>query len=230
MSDDPLARLESEHHSVAGTRLLFQEQLAGMDAALVEVATEVGDAILPVTRAFLEADAHTAMSWINALAQVGRRCPALEERCYEILALQAPVAGDLRRVVAVLRCVADVQRSAALLRHVAESLTWVHPPSMPEDMRTTIAHLGAVSADIFGRAIEAWRRHDGLAASELMELDDQVDLLHKILLTDLYTGQQSMEEAVSLALVARYYERIADHGVEMARQVTYFLTGDRVEG
>ena len=69
---------------------------------------------------------------------------------------------------------------------------------------------------------------DALAANELEDADDQVDLLQKVLLTDLYTGEQSVEEAVSLALIARYYERIADHGVEIARQVSFVVTGDRV--
>jgi phosphate transport system protein len=76
--------------------------------------------------------------------------------------------------------------------------------------------------------VDAWRRHDPLAATELQVRDDHADLLQKVLLTDIYTGSQSVEESVSLALIARYYERIADHGVEMARQVTYFLTGDRL--
>jgi phosphate transport system protein len=146
-----------------------------------------------------------------------------------MLARQQPVASDLRRIVAILRSVADVTRSAYLLRHVAESLTWVHPPSMAADLRRTIGDLGEVSAEVFAGAVTAWATHDALAANELNARDDQVDFLQKALLTELYTGPgQSVEEAVSLALIARYYERVSDHGVEMARHVTYFLTGQRL--
>ena len=226
---DPLAWLEAERRGAGESRVEFHEQLAALDGMLVAAGRLVADRIQPVTTAFLQADTHAATKAIAADVDVDRQCRELEEGCYLLLARQSPVARDLRRVVAVLRSTADVQRSGNLLRHVAESLTWVHPPSMPADLRDTIDQLGSTSAVIFAGAVKAWADHDGLAANELMKQDDQVDLLQKFLLTELYTGQQSVEEAVSLALIARYYERIADHGVEMARQVAYFLTGDRPE-
>lgn len=225
--NDPLAWLEEEQ-ATSPTRLVFQEQLAACDGQLVKVGRIVAGAVAPATEAFLEADEHRAGELIAELA-VDRRCVRLEDACYLLLARQAPVAGDLRRLVAILRSVSDVQRSAYLLRHVLESLTWVHPPSMAEDLRKTIGDLGEVSSEIFLGAIQAWATHDGLAANELDARDDQVDFLQKALLTELYTGPgQSVEEAVSLALIARYYERVADHGVEMARQVAYFVTGQRI--
>lgn len=228
-SSDPLDWLEDDPRPHA-TRAAFQQQLAACDAQLVEVGRIVADAIRPVTEAFLEADEHRAGELITTLS-VERRCARLEDACYLLLARQAPVASDLRRLVAILRSVADVQRSANLLRHVAESLTWVHPPSMVDELRKTIADLGTVSSEIFGGAVDAWAAHDGLAANELNARDDQVDFLQKALLTELYAGPgAAIEEAVSLALIARYYERVADHGVEMARQVAYFITGQRVSG
>lgn len=228
--DDPLRWLEEEHRQPGGSRVRFQQKLATCDDELVGVAVLVRDAIVPVTTAFLQADSHIAGKAIEADREVDARCLRLEEACYALLAQESPVAGDLRRVVAVLRSVQDVQRSGDLLRHVAESLRWVHPPSMAQELRSLISQLGEVCQHIFSAGIDAWLRHDPLAANELDERDDQVDLLQKVLLTELYTGQQSVEESVSLALIARYYERIADHGVELARQVAYFVTGERVSG
>jgi phosphate transport system protein len=225
---DPLEWLRAEQERPSGTRMEFQQRLAALDASLIGLAEQVAGAVVPVTTAFLEADAHAAGAALDQDQAVRRGSRQLEDACYGLLARESPVAGDLRRVVAVLRCAGDVQRASNLLRHVAESLTWVHPPSMPEELRTTIRQLGEVSAEIFDRAVAAWRIHDGLAAPELEARDDQVDLLQKVLLTELYTGRQSVEESVSLALIARYYERIADHGVELARQVAYVVTGDRV--
>jgi phosphate transport system protein len=83
---------------------------------------------------------------------------------------------------------------------------------------------------MFGSAADAWERRDALAAQDLERRDDQVDLLQKELLSDLYTGVQSIEESVTLGLIARYYERAADHAVELTRHLTFFLTGDRVSG
>ncbi|MBA2319245.1 MAG: hypothetical protein H0V93_15930 [Euzebyales bacterium] len=225
---DPLEWLEVERRQPGGSRVAFQQQLEDCNEMLVTSGDMVATQINPVTRAFLEADQHRAQEWVDTSDRVEAICRDLEEACYLVLARQSPVAGDLRRVVATLRCVADVSRSSNLLTHVAQSLTWVHPPSFDADVRGTIAQLGEASATIFHAAVAAWRDHDALAAVELQRTDDEVDLLQKVLLTEIYTGRTSVEESVSLALLARYYERIADHAVEMAREVTYFLTGDRV--
>lgn len=229
MSDarDPLERLEDERRRPAGSRLEFDRELERTTAALIALGDEVAGRIEPVTTAFLEADRHRAEEAIAADTRLDERCLELEDACYLLLARQSPVAGDLRRVVATLRCIGDVQRSGDLLKHVAESLAWVHPPALPPEIRETLTQLGAASAEIFRGAVRAWRERDGLAAVELARTDDQVDLLQKVLLTDIYTGQRSVEEAVSLALIARYYERVADHGVEIARQVAYWVTGER---
>ena len=226
-ADDPLERLESEARQPTLSRLAFQQQLDALEAELVAIAALVGDLIGPVTSAFLAADTQGAGRVVTVDVEVDRRCLLLEEQCFELLARQSPVAGDLRRVVAVLRSVADVQRAGDLLRHVAESLAWVHPPSMNPNLATMIGQLGTVAGQVFCGSVDAWRQHDALAAVELQRLDDDADLLQKSLLTELYLGGQTVEEAVSLALICRYYERIADHGVELARQVAYVLTGDR---
>lgn len=227
-AEDPLERLEQEHRQRPMSRVEFRAQLDASDRLLIEIASLVASTIVPVTTAFLQADRYVASEHRASAGQIHQRCAELEDAGYLLLARQAPVAGDLRRIIAVLRCAREVQRSDNLLRHIADSLTWIHPPSMPEHLRQVISQLGAISSEIFHGGIEAWRRHDGLAAPELETRDDQVDLLQKVLLTELYTGQQSVEESVSLALISRYYERIADHGVELACQVAYFVTGDRV--
>jgi phosphate transport system protein len=228
MENDPLERLEEEQRTRPVSRIEFRQQLAALDERLVEAADLVASAIVPVTTAFLQADRYMAERHVEDATAVQRRCVALEEAGYVLLARQSPVAGDLRRVIAVLRCAREVQRSSNLICHIARSLTWVHPPSLAGSLRQIVSQLGVLSAEVFGGAVDAWRIHDGLAALELETRDDQVDLLQKVLLTELYTGEQSVEEAVSLALMGRYYERIGDHGVELARQVSYFVTGARI--
>jgi phosphate transport system protein len=224
---DPLAALDAAHRQPRGSRQEFQAQLAELEGRLVATAGAVEASIRPATQAVLQGDLHAGEEAVAAMAGIDRQCTELEEACYALIARQAPVAGDLRRVAAVLRSIADVQRSAQLVRHITASLAWIHPPAMPEELRQLIGQLGDVSAEIFAGAAAAWKTHDALAANELEARDDQVDLLQKLVLTELYTQQRSIEEGVSLALVARYYERIADHGVAIARQVAYFLTGER---
>ncbi|WP_164710767.1 phosphate signaling complex PhoU family protein [Euzebya pacifica] len=224
-ADEPFAALEGEPpHG----RLELQDAMDECDRRLKEVADLVSGAIRPMTEAFLSGDTLTANQLVAADHEIDVRCQALEEMGFVLIARQGPVARDLRRVIAVLRCVNDVLRSGDLLRHVGESLRWIHPPSLNPKLRETVQQLGNISQQLFEGGINAWMAQDALAANELEEADDEVDLLQKVLLTDLYTGEQSVEEAVSLALIARYYERIADHGVEIARQVSFVVTGDRV--
>jgi phosphate transport system protein len=229
MSDDadPLEHLASERGQPE-TRVEFHAQLAELENRLIEIAEQVAAAITPVTEAFLDADRYGADEWVARDHQLTEACRRQEDACYELLARQSPVAGDLRRIVATLRCTGDVQRSGNLLGHVASSLTWVHPPQLSDELRRIIRELGSVVSTVCHNAVQAWRDTDSLAAVELQDADDQVDLLQKALLTELYTGECSVEEAVSLALIARYYERIADHGVELARAVTYAVTGQRL--
>ncbi|CAN5205462.1 phosphate signaling complex protein PhoU [soil metagenome] len=221
---DPLDRLGDAQPSL---RMDFRAALDDCDRALLSVGDRVARAIDPMTEAFLTGDARSAAHWIAADREVDKACQDLEERCFELIARQSPVAGDLRRLIAVLKCTQDVLRSGDLLRHVGEALTWIHPPSLPQKLRETVQQLGEVSHDLFVRGLASWGAQDALAANELEQDDDQVDLLQKVLLTDLYTGTQAVEEAVSLALIARYYERIADHAVEIARQTAYVVTGER---
>ena len=226
-SSDELSWMEDQMSARRG-RAELDAMLEQCERLLVGSGQQVATSVVPLTEAFLEGDSYGASEIAKNELDVSGMTTELEDTCYLVLARQAPVAGDLRHVVSMMRCVQDVQRSANLLRHVASTLTWVHPPAMNEALRTTIRQLGTTSADIFTGGVAAWERHDGLAAPELEHHDDQVDLLQKHLLVELYTGQQSVEEAVSLALIARYFERVADHGVELARQYAYVRTGERV--
>ena len=225
-ADEMLRRLQEDHRP-NGLRRDFHQSLDDADIALLAIGRQVAATIPPMTEAFLSGDSTTTQQLRAQDKAVDRAGAILEATCFELIARQQPVAADLRRLVAVLKSIQDVLRSGDLLRHVGEALTWIHPPSLPEKLRETVGQLGEVSHDLFTRGLDAWEHRDALAANELDEADDQVDLLQKVLLTDLYTGSQAVEESVSLALIARYYERIADHGVEIARHTAYVVTGER---
>lgn len=207
----------------------FEMQLRNAEESVVAIGSQIGNLVHPMTEAFLDGDAAAARELCAFDETVNVECAALEDAIIRLLALQAPVAGDLRRVVATLRVTSSLERSWALLRHVGESLAWVHPPSLSDKLRETIAQLAEVSQQIYLGGIKAWEDRDAYAANDLEDRDDQVDLLHKVLLTELYTGTQSVEESVSLALIARYYERIGDHGVDLAKQVAYVVTGQHAD-
>ena len=216
--------------SAGGARVAYRQQLADLDRALINLVEEVAELVTPVTRGFLEADAHALARMPSARAGIDARAAAVEESCYLVLVRQQPVGGDLRHVVAVLRSVQEVQLAANLVCHVAEAIRWVHPPTLAAQLRAAVGELGTIADAILHGAAHAWDERDALAATDLARADDAADAQQTYLLTELYTGDHPVDDAVSLALVARYYERLADHGVEIARQLAYFLTGSRPAG
>jgi phosphate transport system protein len=225
---DPLDWLADEQRQAGSSQVEFPAQLAACREKLVGLASEVAVRVIPVTEALLDADVAAARAHSDLHRRVAEGCAALEDACLLLLARQSPVGGDLRLIVAMIRSVTPVERGASLVAHIARTLTWVHPPSLAEPLRETLDDLAHRAAEIYAGAIQAWESLDGRAAAELQQRDDEVDLLQKLLLTELYTGEQSTEESVSLALIARYFERLSDHGVDMARQVAYAVTGERL--
>jgi phosphate transport system protein len=209
-------------------RLQYQRWLDDIDDELVGGGLRVSESLPRITRAFLAGD-RACIDEVRAMAaEVTERCRRVEEQGFLLLAREAPVAGDLRRLVSILRLVFAVERSASLLRHVAESLDRLDPRLLPEDVRALVGELATRSDDVFRRGLDAWRQQDALAVREVDELDGRVDTLRDHLLQLAEQRLAGSSELLLLGLLARYYERIADHGVAFAQHATFAATGERV--
>jgi phosphate transport system protein len=199
-----------------------------IDDELVGGAILVTEALPRVTAAFLNGDRQVITTTRAMASEVNARVRFVEEQGFLLLAREAPVAGDLRRLVSILRLITAVERSAALVRHVAELLGRVDPRELPEPVRRQVAELGRVATAVFRDGVDAWRRRDGLALRELDEADTEVDRLSDSLL-DQAEHLSDAAQLMALGLLARYWERIADHGVSFAQHSTFAVTGERVE-
>ncbi|MGA1077392.1 MAG: phosphate signaling complex PhoU family protein [Nitriliruptoraceae bacterium] len=212
-----------------GMRSEFRERLDAVDDELTGAALRVADALPGVVRAFLAADREAASRMRALAADVHDRCRLVEEMGFVLLALDAPVAGDLRRLVALLRLVHDVERSASLAAHVVASTTHLDPRLLPPDLRTQVEELARRSADVFCAGLDAWRRRDALAGHELGRDDHDGDRLRTRLLLEARRLEGDPEAVLALGLLGRYLERLADHGVRFAQHATFAVTGERVE-
>lgn len=160
-------------------------------------------------------------------ADVNERCRRVEDEGFLLLAREAPVSGDLRRLVAMLRLVWAVERSAALLRHVAETTERFDARLLPLQVRQQVEELAVRAAEVFRQGVDAWRLRDGLAITELDRRDAQVDVIAQGLMTRSEEQVDSPADLLMLGLLARYFERIADHGVAFAQHGTFAVTGER---
>jgi phosphate transport system protein len=208
----------------------YHDELDAITAALVEMTNMVGSAMARATTALLSADLQLAEGVIAADEQVDELYRATEQRAFDVMARQQPVASDLRMLVTSLRMVADLERMGDLALHVAKVARRRYPAlAVPQELRPTVLRMGHVAEEIATKAGRVIAERDVPLAEQLERDDDEMDELHRelfsVMLGDAWEG--GIEGAVDIALVGRYYERFADHAVSVARRVVYLVTGER---
>jgi phosphate transport system protein len=206
----------------------YQEQLDQLAETLASMCDEVAEAMEKATRALLEADLHLAEQVISDDVQVDDIRAAAEERAFGLLALQAPVATDLRIVVAAIHGAGDVERMGDLALHVARAARRRYPqPVLPDEVAPYFAEMGRVAVELATKAAEVIRSRDVTTAAQLEQDDDAMDDLHRHMFTVLMDRSWShgVGPAVDITLLARFYERYADHAVAVARRIVYVVTG-----
>ncbi len=212
-------------------RQQFHDELQFISDQLVEMTRLVGSAIARATTALLDADLNLAESVITADEAIDALQLELDERAIGVLALQQPVATDLRIVVTGLRMSADLERMGDLARHVAKLARLRYPASaIPPELRANVLQMGQVAERIVAKAGSVIASRDIDVAGQLEVDDDVMDELHRGLFTSILDEDwpHGVETAVDVTLCGRYYERFADHAVSVARRVVYLATGERM--
>jgi phosphate transport system protein len=207
----------------------YHDDLEGLTDSLVELTRIVGGAIGRATQALIDADVGLADQVISFDEVVDSIRDDIEARAFDLLARQQPVASDLRALITALRSVSDLERAGDLAQHVAKVARRRYPASaIPPSLRATVLEMGQVAQRLVAKAGSVVATRDVVAALELERDDDVMDELHgrvyKAILEGNWKG--SVEEAVDVVLVGRYYERFADHAVLVARNVIYLVTGE----
>jgi phosphate transport system protein len=206
----------------------YQDQLDELATSLAGMCEEVAEALAKATRALLEVDLQLAEEVIAEDIRVDELRDRAEEQAFALLALQAPVATDLRIVVAAIHGAGDIERMGDLALHVARAARRRHPQSvLPAEVAPYFAEMGRVGCALARKAGEVIRSRDLAKAAELESDDDAMDDLHKHMFTVLMDRNWShgVGPAVDITLLARFYERYADHAVAVARRIVYVVTG-----
>lgn len=213
-------------------RTAYHEQLDALTSRLGEMCGLAGAAMEKATQALLQADLALAEQVITDHDQISALSVRAEEEAFVLLALQAPVAGDLRAIVSSIQIVADVDRMGALALHVAKIARRRHPQhTLPEEVNGYFAEMGRVAVELGNSAQEVLITRDPEKAARIREEDDAMDDLHRHLFTVLMDREwkHGVAAAVDVTLLGRFYERFADHAVEVARRVIFQVTGRTVE-
>lgn len=207
----------------------YQSALDSLDDELISGAALVADAMPHVVRAFLAGDRRCLDEAQANATSITEACRRIEEHGFILIAREAPVSGDLRRLVSILRLVHDLERSGRLMLHVAESVDKIDPRLLPPELRQQLEELALRAIEVFRGGVDAWRQRDGLAVHDLDRADSAVDTLRTGLVVRARELEGAAADVLVLGLLARYFERLADHGVAFAQHVTFVVTGTRVE-
>jgi phosphate transport system protein len=151
-----------------------------------------------------------------------------EAKAFALLALQAPVATDLRIVVSAIHGAGDIERMGDLAVHVAQAARRRHPNAvLPDEVAPYFAEMGRVGVALAHKAGDVIRSRDLGAAAQLENDDDAMDDLHRHMFSVLMGRDwtHGVAPAVDATLLARFYERYADHAVAVARRIVYVVTG-----
>jgi len=212
------------------TRQSYHGQLDDLRVDVVRLGLMATDAITTGTDAFLEADLVTADRVIHADQALDELTHSLEDRCYTTLARQQPMASDLRMVVAVLRTIHEIERTGDLMVNVAKTTRRLYPVELPDPIRRIIDQMGRQATLQLRVAIEAFAESDCARAMALEDMDDVMDDLQRELFRTIFAlgraDEAGLQQMVQIALVGRFYERMADHAVNIGERVTYMVTGE----
>ena len=214
-------------------RRSFHQQLEEVRDDIVRLAAMVTEAIPRGTQVLLESNLEGAHSLIDDDTDLDRLAVDIEDRCYHLLALQQPMASDLRALVCAIRLTSEIERSGDLMVNVAKGARRIYGMPIDPKVRGLIQAMSEEARRLFGLAIDAYVDGDAGKAAALRDMDDTLDDVHRDFIAQVLEscrgGTLDIQAAVQLALIGRYYERIGDHAVNVGDRVCFLVTGEMPE-
>lgn len=210
-------------------REVFHDTLEDVQNRLAEISERVADAIEKATIAFTTGDVALAEEVIANDDEIDALVLSTDEIAIETLAMQQPVAQDLRVIVTALRASASLERMGDLAEHIAQLVRSRYPErAVPKGLKKTFAKMGELDVKVARTLTTLLRTQDLVYATQIRDTDDDIDELHasvyERVLGDSFAGE--IHGAVDATLASRYHERFADHAVSVAKKVVYLATGD----
>jgi phosphate transport system protein len=199
----------------------FQRELEAIEAKVIEMFAMVAEDLPGATRALLTGDNEVITVLAERQEVIHALYPEIEELVNREILLQAPVAVDLRFLLSVLRITPDLERSHHLVVQIASRANHILSEDLTPRTQGLIERMGTLAAEMWREAADCWYQRDRSAANALRTRDDVMDELHASLIAELASGRMALPVTMDMTLVARFYERLGDHAVNIARRVVY---------
>jgi phosphate transport system protein len=202
-------------------RQAFHHELQAIEAKVIDLFGMVAEDVPRATTALLGGDVEEVRALAERDRVIDDLYPAIEDLADRELVLQQPLASDLRFLISVLRVVPELERSHDLVVNIARRASYILSEDLSPRSRGLIEQMGNLASDMWREAVDCWCQRDRSAAVALDQRDDEMDEMYASLMAELASGQMSLPVTMEMALVARFYERLGDHAVNIARRVVY---------
>mgnify|MGYP000235426400 CR=1 FL=1 len=210
-------------------RLVYQRELDDLTKGVIRLGAMACETIPRGTEALLTGNLADAQTVIDEDDAIDALTLQLEEQCVSIIALQAPMAGDLRRLLTVIKLVAEIERSADLVVNICKASRRMYGSELSPAIRGLVASMSREANKLLRLSIDAFADSNDSLAAALNDIDDELDQLNRDMVEAIFAAHNedaiNLAGAVQLALISRYYERIGDHAVNIGERVIYMVTG-----
>lgn len=210
-------------------RRTYDEQLHEIKADVVKMAARVGEQISRATQSILDGNLEMVDEVYGVHHHIQEDVFAVEQSCYQLFALQQPMAVDLRTLLAVMRILHEIELTDGLMKNVARATRRLYPRELPPRVRGIIERMGSQAGAQHRLAIDAFADNDAAAAAALPDMDDVMDDLQRDLFRAIFAegapDESSLQKAVQISFVGRDYERAADHAVTIGRWARFIANG-----
>lgn len=203
----------------------FAKDLHDIDAHVTQLFALVGEGLRAATDALLANDLEMATTVIARDQLIDRLYLDIEELVQRQFALLAPVATDMRYLLSMLRIVPELERSGDLVRDIAKRVHCNLGEKLPPRTRGLIERMGHIGTQLWEDAGVAYLTRDATAFERMRLLDDELDELHVALTAEIVAADLATAVSVELALVARFFERLGDHAVNITGRLRFVSIG-----
>jgi len=199
----------------------FEHDLEAIEARIIELFAMVAEDLPEATKALLTGSNEIMQRLLERDQVISTLYPETEQLANRVILLQAPVADDLRFLLSVLRVLTEFELSHDLVIQIASRGNHFLGDDLSPRARGIVERMGSLASDMWRQAADCWYQRDRAAAAAVEERDDEMDELYSSLIGELASGRMALPVTMEMTLVARFYERLGDHAVNIARRVVY---------
>ena len=208
-------------------RSRFDEQLALLNRELIEMGSLCEEVIALASRALTEGDRELAAKVAPLDEEIDQKERAIESLCLKLLLQQQPVARDLRQISAALKMITDMERIGDQADDISEIVIYLDGGTAEHD--DLLRSMARATIKMVTESVDAYVKHDTILAEKVIADDDTVDdyfeQVKHALIGKIAANPADGEYALDLLMIAKYFERIGDHAVNIAEWVIFSITG-----